>query len=114
MPCASAASTQTLVVYEEVVQRILFLQRIESLLTTRIYEGDKADLSPNSRGAGKDVKLISKRVLIARWRAYSGFAGGWPRPILWNNRRRGAVRNFARVYLNRGDYFRSQKSHDRE
>jgi len=33
MPCASAASTQTLVVYEEVVQRILFLRRIESLLT---------------------------------------------------------------------------------
>jgi hypothetical protein len=60
MQCASVASTQTLAVYEEVVQRILFLRRIESLLTTRIYEGDKADLSLDSRGTVKTAEPISQ------------------------------------------------------
>jgi len=62
MPCASAASTQTLAIYEEVVQRILFLRRIESLLTEagfmraikQIYRWIRAGGVPASQEDGRD------------------------------------------------------------
>jgi hypothetical protein len=58
MQCASVASTPTLAIYGEGVQRILFIRRIESLLNTRmIYEGDKEDLSLNHCGIVEDCRV---------------------------------------------------------
>jgi hypothetical protein len=47
MPECTVASTQKLASNEAAVQRILFLRSIESFWTSRIYAGDKSNLSSN-------------------------------------------------------------------